>query len=83
MKSKLKLLGALMVAGAFSTGALAQTAATPPAGGDAAPTKAEQKAAKKAQKKQKRDQQNQLNKGAGGPPETSGKPLPAAGTGSQ
>lgn len=83
MNRKLKLLGALMVAGAFSTGAMAQNAATPATSGDAGSTKAEQKAAKKSQKKQKREMQRQRNQDAtSGPPETSGKPQPAAGTGS-
>lgn len=86
MNSKLKLLGALMVAGAFSTGALAQTAATPAAGGDASATQSGDmsKAEKKAQKKQKKQMKRDRNQnGANGPAETSSKPQPAAGTGSQ
>lgn len=85
MNRKLKLLGALMVAGAFSTGAFAQTAATPSTGDASAQTSGDQtKAEKKAQKKQKKQMKRDRNQnGANGPAEVSSKPQPAAGTGSQ
>ncbi|KAF1047027.1 MAG: hypothetical protein GAK35_00824 [Herbaspirillum frisingense] len=85
MTTQLKLLGALLAAAAFSTGALAQTAATP-AGGDSSQqmngdsAKQAEKQAKKQKKQAKRDRNQN---GANGPSETSSKPQPASGTGSQ
>ncbi|WP_432239594.1 hypothetical protein [Herbaspirillum robiniae] len=86
MNKAWKMLGALATTGALTlgSGAFAQSAATPSTDGTQQMSGDSAKQAKKQQKKERKQMKRERNQnGANGPAETSSKPQPAAGTGSQ